>query len=190
MWTPASINPDGTDLRAFSLFFRGNENMNHYYGGAFSPDGTLYGNYFPMENMTEAAGLGGIRRVNRGAVRYDHIIGNTRRFEHSQIAADSFGVETSPSGYAADPAVMADGTLLISLATGNHSSWTGADVKQDYGLFLINASGQGTPIPVYDSPGTAELQAQVLAPPSDSADYPGHRHQRTEPPRSIRCWPL
>lgn len=164
MWTAASINPDGTDLRAFSLFFRGNENMNHYYGGAFSQDGSLYGNYFPMENMTEAAGFGGIRRVNRGAVRYDHIIGNTRRYEHPQITADSFGVETSPSGYAADPVVMADGTLLISLATGNHSSWTGADVKQDYGLFIINASGQGTPIPVYDNPGTAELQAQVLTP--------------------------
>lgn len=164
MWTPASINPDGTDLRAFSLFFRGNETMNHYYGGAFSPDGTLYGNYFSMENMTEAAGFGGIRRVNRGAVRYDHIIGNTRRYEHPQITRDSFGVETSPSGYAADPAVMADGTLLISQATGNHSSWTGSDVRQDYGLFIINASGQGTPIPVYDNPGTAELQAQVLAP--------------------------
>lgn len=164
MWTVTSMNPDGTDLRAFSLFFRGNQNMNHYYGGAFSQDGTLYGNYFPMENMTEAAGFGGIRRVNRGAVRYDPIIGNTRRFEHPQITTDSFGVETSPSGYAVDPAVMADGTLLISLATGNHSSWTGADVKQDYGLFLINASGHGTPILVYDNPGTAELQAQVLAP--------------------------
>ena len=48
MWTPASINPDGTDLTAFSLFFRGNETMNHFYGGSFAQDGTLYGNYFPM----------------------------------------------------------------------------------------------------------------------------------------------
>ena len=36
-------------------------------GGAFFPDGTLYSNCFPMEKMTEAAGFGGIRRVNRGA---------------------------------------------------------------------------------------------------------------------------
>ena len=35
-------------------------------GGAVSQDGTLYGNYSPMENMTEAAGFGGIRRVNQG----------------------------------------------------------------------------------------------------------------------------
>lgn len=163
MWTPATINPDGTGLAAFSLFFRGNENMNHYYGGAFTPDGTLYGNYFPMENMTEAAGFGGIRRVNRGALRYDHIVGNTRRFEHPQITATSFGVESSPSGYAADPAVMADGTLLISLATGNHSTLTGEDINQDYGLYNIGSTGSANPILVYDNPGTAELQAQVLA---------------------------
>ena len=33
----------------------------------FLQDGTLYSNCFPMEKMTEAAGFGGIRRVNRGA---------------------------------------------------------------------------------------------------------------------------
>ncbi|NOS83223.1 MAG: JDVT-CTERM domain-containing protein [Nitrospira sp.] len=163
MWTPASINPDGTNLAAFSLFFRGNETMNHYYGGTFAPDGTLYGNYFPMENMTEASGFGGVRRVHRGAIRYDHIIGNTRRYEHPQITATSFGVETNPSGYAADPAVMADGTLLISLATGNHAALTGEDINQDYGLYNINPTGAPAPILVYDNPGTAELQAQVLA---------------------------
>lgn len=163
MWTPASINPDGTDLTAFSLFFRGNETMNHYYGGTFAPDGTLYGNYFPMENMTEASGFGGIRRVHRGAVRYNHIIGNTRRYEHPQITPTSFGVETSPSGYAADPAVMADGTLLISLATGNHATLTGEDINQNYGLYNIAATGTPTPLLIYDNPGTAELQAQVLA---------------------------
>lgn len=163
MWTPASINPDGTDLTAFSLFFRGNETMNHFYGGTFAADGTLYGNYFPMENMTEASGFGGIRRVNRGAVRYTHIIGNTRRYEHPQITSTSFGVETSPSGYAADPAVMADGTLLISLATGNHATLTGEDINQDYGLYNINAAGNSTPVLILDNPGTAELQAQVLA---------------------------
>ncbi len=163
MWTAASINPDGTDLAAFSLFFRGNETMNHYYGGSFAPDGTLYGNYFPMENMTEASGFGGIRKVNRGAIRYTHIIGNTRRYEHPQITTTSFGVETSPSGYAADPSVMADGTLLISLATGNHTTLSGEDINQDYGLYNIAATGTPTPILVYDNPGTAELQAQVLA---------------------------
>jgi len=163
MWTAASINPDGTDLAAFSLFFRGNETMNHYYGGTFSENGTLYGNYFPMENMTEAAGFGGIRKVNRGAVRYNHIIGNTRRYEHPQVTPTSFGVEVSPSGYAADPAVMADGTLLISLATGNHATLSSEDINQDYGLYNIGSTGAGTPILIYDNPGTAELQAQVLA---------------------------
>ena len=163
MWTPASINPDGTDLTAFSLFFRGNETMNHFYGGSFAQDGTLYGNYFPMENMTEAAGFGGIRKVTRGAVRYTHVIGNTRRYEHPQVTPTSFGVETSPSGYAADPAVMADGTLLISLATANHGTLSGEDITQDYGLYNINATGSPTPILIHDNPGTAELQAQVLA---------------------------
>jgi hypothetical protein len=39
---------------------------NHFYGGAFTPEGQLMANYFPMTNMTEAAGFGGVRRFDRG----------------------------------------------------------------------------------------------------------------------------
>ena len=61
----ASIRPDGTGLMQFAgesgLFLSG-EDINHAYGGSFAPDGTLYANFFPMANGTEASGFGGIRR--------------------------------------------------------------------------------------------------------------------------------
>jgi len=36
-------------------------------GGAFTPEDDLIANFFPMHNMTEAAGFGGLRRYRRGA---------------------------------------------------------------------------------------------------------------------------
>ncbi|MGZ8380584.1 MAG: hypothetical protein ACXW4C_03150 [Nitrospira sp.] len=48
-------------------------------GGLFSPDGTLYGDCSPLENMTEPAGFGGVRRVNWGA---DHFsVGGSTVFD-------------------------------------------------------------------------------------------------------------
>ncbi|MBK7856543.1 MAG: hypothetical protein IPJ79_18095 [Bacteroidetes bacterium] len=57
-WHAASINPDGTDLKMFTGTYR-TDPVNHMYGGAFTPQGDLITNYFPMYNMTEAAALAG-----------------------------------------------------------------------------------------------------------------------------------
>jgi hypothetical protein len=56
-WHAATINPDGTGLALWSgsqlnQAVSGNDERNHIYGGAFSPSGELYANYFPMYNMT------------------------------------------------------------------------------------------------------------------------------------------
>ncbi|MFZ5883703.1 MAG: DUF7402 domain-containing protein [Chloroflexota bacterium] len=156
-WHLASINPDGTGLAQFAgrsnSFFVG-ESVNHAYGGAFAPDGTFYANFFPMTNGTEAAGFGGIRKYQRGANGYTHVIGITNRDESVQrfVSTNPTSYGVFVGNYAADPAVLPDGGLLISWAQ---------DTRQDYGLYLINADGSGRTL-VYDNPGTTELRAKLV----------------------------
>jgi hypothetical protein len=156
-WPLAAINPDGTGLMQFagtSGLFEEGEIANHAYGGAFAPNGTLYANFFPMKNGTEAAGFGGIRRYQRGAHGYEHVIGITTSLNQTLASQNppSYGVYVGQ--YAAEPVVIPDGRLVISWA---------ADVAQDYGLYLINADGSQRQL-VHDNPGTAELRARVVAP--------------------------
>ncbi len=156
-WHLGFINPDGTGLGQFagqSNTFHTGEIANHAYGGAFAPDGSFYANFFPMANGTEAAGFGGIKRFTRGPNGYTPIIGVTTRDESVQqfVAPGSYGVYVG--NYAADPAFLPDGNLVISWAK---------DTAQDYGLYTINASG-GNRVLLYDNPGTIELRARVIRP--------------------------
>lgn len=150
-WQIATINPDGTGLAMWGGFFR-REDLNHMYGGGFAPDGTLYSNHFPMYNMTEAAGFGGIRSFTRGAGTYTGVIGihSPTQDYVKKTPPESFGIEIG--NYASDPAVLPDGTLLISWAV---------DTDQDYGLYNINSDGSGLTA-VYDNANTAELRAKVI----------------------------
>lgn len=151
-WQAATIAPDGTGLAMWSGRMR-DEEANHVYGGAFSEDGVFYASYFPMYNMTEAAGFGGVRRYERGANAYTPILGVTT------LTLD-YAHESNPTSYgifkgvyASEPEVLPDGRLIVSMA---------ADVGQDYGLFIANADGSDLK-KVYDLAGTSELRARVLA---------------------------
>lgn len=154
-WQAAAINPDGTGLQMWGGYFR-DEAGNHVYGGAFSPAGDFYANFFPMYNMTEAGGFGGIRRYSRGPGKYTPIIGITYLtldYVHCPNSSDcSYGI--FKGSYAAEPEVLPSGKLVISWA---------ADINQDYGLYQINPDGSGRKL-LYDNPGTAELRARVLRP--------------------------
>jgi hypothetical protein len=152
-WQAAAIAPDGTGLEMWSGRFR-NEDANHVYGGAFTPDGVLFANYFPMANMTEAAGFGGVRRYQRGPEPYAPVLGITSvtlDYVHPSNPT-SFGIFNG--SYAADPDVLRSGDLVVS---------TAPDVNQDYGLVRVAPDGTGATA-VLDYPGTAELRARVLAP--------------------------
>ncbi|GAB4211163.1 MAG: hypothetical protein OHK0022_45400 [Roseiflexaceae bacterium] len=149
-WQAAAINPDGTGLALWTGATR-NEEANHVYGGAFTPDGTLIANYFPMFNMTEAGGFGGLRRYTRGANSYTPVAGVTS-LTLDYIQPNSFGIFKGP--YASEPAVLPDGRLVFSIAQ---------DERQDYGLYVAEADGSN-PRLLLDSPGTAELRVRVLAP--------------------------
>ncbi|GAB4210482.1 MAG: hypothetical protein OHK0022_43510 [Roseiflexaceae bacterium] len=154
-WHLATINPDGTELAMWTGSLRDEDN-NHTYGGAFSPDGVLYANFFPMINMTEASGFGGIRRYTRGPGSYTPVTGITK------IGTDYvFGTNASnysygiyKGSYAAEPDVLRDERLVMSWAR---------DYRQDYGLYLIDPDGKGFTL-VYDNPGTSELRARAVRP--------------------------
>jgi hypothetical protein len=159
-WHAATINPDGTGLALWSgsqlnQAVSGNDERNHIYGGAFSPSGELYANYFPMYNMTEAAGFGGIRRFVRGAASgYTPVAGVTTlstNYAHPSNPT-SYGVYLST--YYTEPEVLPDGRVVVS---------TAPDVNQDYGLAVMNADGTGV-APLYDRAGTSELRARAIRP--------------------------
>jgi hypothetical protein len=150
-WHAASINPDGTNLTMWGGAFR-DEEANHVYGGAFSPDGTLFANFFPMYNMTEAGGFGGIRKFTRGPNRYTRVAGVTDLTGSyaSPSNPTSYGVFSGQ--YVTEPEVLPDGRLIVSVA---------ANVNQDYGLYTMNADGSGMQ-PLFDVPGFTELRARAL----------------------------
>lgn len=154
-WHLGSINPDGTGLRLFAggsgIFLTG-EDANHAYGGAFTPDGMLYANYFPMKNMTEAGGFGGIRRYVRGANGYTPVIGVTAADQYPPVRQEPISFGVMQSEYATDPVVLPDGRLLIAWAP---------DIQQDYGLYIINADGTGRTL-LFDQLGTTELRASLV----------------------------
>lgn len=158
-WQLATINPDGTELAQFagrSGTFLLNEDANAAYGGAFTPDGTFYANYFPMKNMSEASGFGGIRRYVRGANGYTPILGVTTEVGYQLVTYNPPSYGVFQSEYASEPVVLPDGRLVVSWA---------ADVQQDYGLYVISPDGRDRQL-LYDLPGTAELRARVVAPRS------------------------
>jgi hypothetical protein len=150
-WHAASINPDGTNLTMWGGTFR-DEEANHVYGGAFAPDGTLFANFFPMYNMTEAGGFGGIRKYVRGPHRYTRVAGITDLTgSYANVAnPTSYGVYSGQ--YVTEPEVLPDGRLIVSVASG---------VNQDYALYTMNADGSGLQ-PLYDVPGATELRARTV----------------------------
>ena len=75
-WQAATINPDGTGLALWAGDFR-DEAANSTYGGAFTANGDFIANFFPMYNMAEAAGFGGLRRYSRGPGSYTPVLGVT-----------------------------------------------------------------------------------------------------------------
>jgi hypothetical protein len=151
-WQMASIRSDGQELTMLSGRFR-SEPANHFYGGAFAPDGSVFGNFFPMFNMTEAAGFGGIRRYQRGASDWSPIAGIadlSLDYVHPNDPT-SYGIFNGH--YAAEPEVLPDGRVVFSLAR---------NIYQDYGLYVMDQDGANIQ-PLFDRPGTTELRARVLA---------------------------
>ncbi len=154
-WMLASINPDGTDLVQFAGIsgIASEAFANQAYGGSFAEDGSIYTAFYPMHNLSEAAGFGGIRHLQRGPGGYTPIIGVAD--EGANLVSNNPPSHRVFQGnYAADPEVLPDGRLLISWA---------ANAQQDYGLYTVNPDGSELTM-VYDNPGTTEIRARVVRP--------------------------
>jgi hypothetical protein len=147
-WHAAVIDPDGTGLAMFSGGGR-SDLGNHMYGGAFDAAGDLIANFFPMYNMTEAGGFGGLRVLARGAARYRPLAGITD-FSRPLVAPNAFGIHQGE--YVSEPAVLPDGRLVVSIANS---------IQQDYGLWVLSADGTQRQ-PLLDHPQTAELRAKPV----------------------------
>jgi len=150
-WHAAAINPDGTELVQWGGVHH-RLDANHMYGGTFTASGELIANYFPMANMTEAAGFGGLRRFLRGSGSYAPVIGITQLsldYAHPSNPT-SYGIFNG--SYASEPAALPDGRLIISWAP---------DYNQDYGLYIIQPDGSGLSL-LYDNAGTTELRAKAI----------------------------
>lgn len=150
-WHLAMINPDGTSLKKFATATH--EEQNHAYGGAFLADGAYMANYFPMYNMTEAGGFGGLRLFRRNGSGYDAFLGVTTLSGNyvNTSPTPSYGIY--PGEYATEPAALANGELLVSIAP---------DIGQDYGIYRVSADGTKRTL-MYDARGTSELRAKPLA---------------------------
>ncbi|MBL8880418.1 MAG: PD40 domain-containing protein [Phycisphaerales bacterium] len=152
-WQAARILSDGSELAMWGGIER-NQDDNAVYGGGFTFGGVFYANYFPMLNMSEAAGFGGIRFRFHGQHDWLPIAGityPTLDYVHPSNPT-SFGVYNG--NYAGEAEPLPDGRVVISWA---------ADVMQDYGLYILDGDGANR-VPLYDRLGTSELRARVLAP--------------------------
>ncbi|HEX7797493.1 MAG TPA: hypothetical protein VF456_24190, partial [Vicinamibacterales bacterium] len=108
VWNAATINPDGTELKAWggSYLQDGDGNLGHVYGGGFSASGDLFANFFPMFNMTEAAGFGGIRRYKRGPEPFAPIIGITQTSQTYLHPSNPTSYGIYPGFYASDATAL------------------------------------------------------------------------------------
>ena len=156
LWISAAINPDGTDA---TLWNGGNDAdplMNTLYGGSFDEDGHLYSSLFPLENLAEVAGFGGVRHHRRGVTGRSQpprpVLGVTDFLPELPLVFPDLE-RVYQSEYAAEPEVV-PGTnfLVVSIAP---------DYRQDYGLYLITRDGRSRQLLV-DLPGTTELRARLV----------------------------
>lgn len=153
-WQIATINPDGTDVKMWSGAFR-NEEANHTYGGTFIPNGDFVSNFFPMYNMTEASGFGGLRYYARAGGTNRPLMGVTKvlitDYVHCPSPDDcSYGIYKS--AYFTEPEALSNSKLIVSYAKNE---------AQDYGLYTVNLDGSGL-ARLFDQPGTSELRARLV----------------------------
>jgi hypothetical protein len=159
-WQAHQVNPDGSGLSMYSGFRR-SESWNHYYWGCFSDAGDLYGNFFPMHNMTEAAGFGGIRKYKRGPGQAEPVIGVTdlrnnpsRDFVVPSGRNISYGIYKS--AYAGEPCPINEDQVLISWLPNDENR-----IFQDYGIWVLHPE-TGQLDSVYNMAGRTELLAKAI----------------------------
>lgn len=150
-WHAAAINPDGTALTQWSA---GNHRMDasHCYGGVFTKSGDYVANYFPMHNMTEAGGFGGLRFYTRRSPGYTPLAGSTSLTLDYRSTSNPTSYGIFKGSFASDAVVLPDGRYVISWAR---------DIDQDYDLYLFDPATKQRTL-LWSGAGTTELRAKFL----------------------------
>jgi len=146
LWQVVSVRPDGTGLRLEASGLDGRL-ASAGYAPAVLRDGSVVA--VAASNLALSPAPGALA-LHRFAPRLGHM----RRFAGAALdEAIGYG---SPRGLAAPaacaPAALPDGRVVFSWAPG---------ARGDFGLFVAPARG-GAPQPVFDAPGTLELDAAPL----------------------------
>lgn len=174
VWHLREVNPDGTGLHTVARLMNFPAEA-HAYGGTFDPDGHIVTTYYPMQNMSEASGFGGIKRVPTGLATSDrnayqeelvgvgigqignYLFSGGHPFTQPNECC-SYGVFASPDGYAAYPERLPDGRYLFSWTLPASPEQV---ILQDYGLWVMDANGRNRQL-LIDVPGRQEIEAQPL----------------------------
>lgn len=157
LWQAISIPAHGGTSRLAAAQI-GSRRGTMAYQPALLRDGDLIGVFALNLGLSPRPGPLGIQRLPRG----------------SRAAARLAGAvipERAPSGYsdalglaapgACSPAALPDGRVLFSYAPGG---------RGDFGVYVVDSKGRGTPEPVLDLPGSLELDpAPVIVRPSRAA---------------------
>ena len=157
LWISAVVNPDGTGLQLWNAGIDEDAVANTLYGGSFDEAGNVYSNLFPLENLAEVAGFGGVRYHRRGVTGRQYptgVLGVTAFLPNLPLVFPDLE-RVYQSEYAAEPEVV-PGTnfLVMSIAP---------DYRQDYGLYLVSRDGTTRQL-LYDNPGTTEIRARLVRP--------------------------
>ena len=158
LWISAAVNPDGTNATLWNGGFDSDPLMNTLYGGSFDEAGHVYSSLFPLENLAEVAGFGGVRYHRRGITGRNQppspVLGVTAFLPALPLVFPNLE-RVYQSEYAAEPEVVPGTNLLVvSIAP---------DYRQDYGLYLLTRDGRSRQLLV-DNPGTTELRARLVRP--------------------------
>lgn len=154
LWQTAIINPDGDAIKLFAGDPRERTTLMSYRP-RINQGGNLLSIYNPNISFSFTGSSTGIRFYTRGLSTYNFIFGvdtNTRLYISNPPSQYTY---TPP--YATDAVSLPDGRIMLSAANTVET--------QDYGLYVCNANGGGLN-PVFDLPGTLELNAELLIPKS------------------------
>ena len=150
IWQTDIIKPDGDAIKLFAGDPRKRITLSDYRP-RITNTGNLYSVFIPNLSLAYTGGSSGVRYYNSGLNNYNFIFGvdtNTTLYISNPPSTYTY---TPP--YATDPVPLPDGRILLSVANTVEA--------QDYGIYVCNSNGSGL-TPVFDLPGTLELNAEIL----------------------------
>ncbi|MDQ3020878.1 MAG: T9SS type A sorting domain-containing protein [Bacteroidota bacterium] len=152
VWQINFVNPDGDGLKQYGTDARTRKSF-FSYRPRIRDDEKMLSIFIPHMPMVNTGGSPGIRYYTKNFSEVHNVIGVDTSTSLYIQNPPSTGTMQPP--YATDPLPLPDGRILFSYAT--------TVIEQDYGIYTCNLDGTGLG-PVFDLPGTLELNAELFIP--------------------------